>query len=32
MYVTIDIEMPKITDKAVLDKIQQLKNEINKGR
>ena len=28
MFVTIDAEMPKITDNAILDKIQQLKNEI----
>ena len=28
MYITIDVSMPKITDQNVLDKIQQLKNEI----
>ena len=28
MFITIDAEMPKITDVAILDKIQQLKNEI----
>jgi molecular chaperone DnaJ len=28
MYVTIDTEIPLITDAAVLDKIQQLKTEI----
>lgn len=28
MYITIDAEMPKITDETVLNKIQQLKNEI----
>jgi DnaJ-class molecular chaperone len=28
MFVTIDTEMPKITDQNVLDKIQQIKNEI----
>ena len=32
MYITIGIDIPKITDKDVLDKIQQLKIEINKGR
>ena len=29
MFITIDAEMPKITDTAILDKIQQLKNEIH---
>jgi curved DNA-binding protein len=28
MFITIDAEMPKISDTAILDKIQQLKNEI----
>jgi curved DNA-binding protein len=28
MFITIDVEMPKITDNDVLNKIQQLKNEI----
>jgi curved DNA-binding protein len=28
MFITIDAEMPKITNEAILDKIQQLKNEI----
>ena len=28
MFVTIDAEMPKITDSTVLEKIQQIKNEI----
>jgi len=28
MFVTIDAEIPKITDQHVLDKIQQIKNEI----
>ena len=28
MFITIDAEMPKISDDAILNKIQQLKNEI----